>query len=46
MNVWIQNPFDNLPVEGYRKQRFWLMGLRRLFDARRIYDASVEWVTK
>lgn len=25
MNVWIQNPFDNLPVEGYRKQRFWLM---------------------
>ena len=25
MNVWIQNPFDNLPLEGYRKQRFWLM---------------------
>ena len=25
MKVWIQNPFDNLPVEGYRKQRFWLM---------------------
>lgn len=25
MNVWIQNPFDNLPCEGYRKQRFWLM---------------------
>ena len=25
MNVWIQNPFDNLPSEGYRKQRYWLM---------------------
>jgi len=25
MTIWIQNPFDNLPVEGYRKQRFWLM---------------------
>ena len=25
MNVWIQNPFDNLRVEGYRKQRYWLM---------------------
>ena len=25
MTVWIQNPFDNLPSEGYRKQRFWLM---------------------
>lgn len=25
MNVWIQNPFDNLPTEGYRKQRYWLM---------------------
>ena len=25
MNVWLQNPFDNLPLEGYRKQRFWLM---------------------
>ena len=25
MNVWIQNPFDNLPGEGYRKQRFGLM---------------------
>jgi len=23
--VWIQNPFDNLPLEGYRKQRYWLM---------------------
>ena len=25
MTVWIQNPFDNLPTEGYRKQRYWLM---------------------
>ena len=25
MRVWIQNPFDNLPSEGYRKQRFFLM---------------------
>ena len=25
MLVWIQNPFDNLPSEGYRKQRYWLM---------------------
>ena len=25
MTVWIQNPFDNLPCEGFRKQRFWLM---------------------
>ena len=25
MTFWIQNPFDNLPSEGYRKQRYWLM---------------------
>ena len=25
MNVWIVNPYDNLPCEGYRPQRFWLM---------------------
>jgi len=25
MRVWIENPFDNLPVEGYRPQRYWLM---------------------
>ena len=25
MTVWIQNPFDNLPCEGYRKQRYWMM---------------------
>lgn len=25
MNVWIENPFDNLPIEGFRPQRFWLM---------------------
>lgn len=25
MNVWIVNPFDNLPLEGYRPMRFWLM---------------------
>lgn len=25
MNVWIINPFDNLPLEGYRPMRFWLM---------------------
>ena len=25
MNVWIVNPFDNLPPEGFRPQRYWLM---------------------
>ena len=25
MHVWIENPFDNLPAEGFRAQRFWLM---------------------
>lgn len=25
MTVWIVNPFDNLPVEGFRPQRYWLM---------------------
>ena len=25
MKVWIENPFDNLPIEGFRPQRFWLM---------------------
>ena len=25
MTVWIESPFDSLPVEGYRKQRYWLM---------------------
>ena len=25
MRVWLQNPFDNLPSEGRRKQRYWLM---------------------
>ena len=25
MRVWIVNPFDNLPLEGYRPQRYWLM---------------------
>ncbi|MCR5413992.1 MAG: glycosyltransferase family 4 protein [Kiritimatiellae bacterium] len=25
MRVWIINPFDNLPQEGYRPMRFWLM---------------------
>ena len=25
MTVWIVNPFDNLPSEGYRPQRYWLM---------------------
>ena len=25
MTVWSQNPFDNLPHEGFRKQRYWLM---------------------
>lgn len=25
MTVWIINPFDNLPMEGYRPQRYWLM---------------------
>ena len=25
MTVWIENPFDNLPAEGFRPQRYWLM---------------------
>ena len=25
MTVWIVNPFDNLPLEGCRPQRYWLM---------------------
>ena len=25
MTVWIINPFDNLPTEGHRPQRYWLM---------------------
>ena len=25
MKVWVVNPYDNLPPEGYRPQRFWLM---------------------
>ena len=25
MNIWIINPFDNLPLEGFRPQRYWLM---------------------
>lgn len=25
MTVWIESPFDNLPAEGFRKQRYWLM---------------------
>lgn len=25
MRVWIENPFDNLPGEGFRPQRYWLM---------------------
>ncbi len=25
MKIWIVNPFDNLPIEGFRPQRFWMM---------------------
>lgn len=25
MLVWIQSPFDNLPQEGFRRERYWLM---------------------
>ena len=25
MKVWIENPFDNIPPEGFRPQRYWLM---------------------
>jgi len=25
MRIWIENPFDNLPLEGFRPQRYWLM---------------------
>ena len=32
MTVWIVNPFDNLPLEGYRPQRYWMMS-RAFADA-------------
>jgi glycosyltransferase involved in cell wall biosynthesis len=32
MTVWIENPFDNLPPEGFRAQRYWLMA-RAFADA-------------
>lgn len=32
MTVWIENPFDNLPQEGFRPQRYFLMA--RAFAAR------------
>lgn len=41
MNVWIVNPFDNLPLEGYRPMRFWLMA--EAF--RRIGDNVVYWTS-
>lgn len=41
MNVWIVNPFDNLPVEGYRPMRFWLMA--EAF--RRAGDEVVYWTS-
>ena len=25
MKIWLINPFDNTPMEGYRPQRYWLM---------------------
>ena len=25
MTVWIEAPFDNLPAEGFRRQRYWMM---------------------
>jgi len=25
MNIWIENPFDNLLIEGYRPHRYWMM---------------------
>ena len=25
MRVWLENPFDNLPLEGFRPQRYWLL---------------------
>jgi len=25
VRIWIENPFDNLPAEGFRPQRYWLM---------------------
>ena len=45
MVVWIQNPFDNLPAEGYRKQRYWLV-CEAEFDAVRIYDDYVSRVSQ
>lgn len=32
MTVWIVNPFDNLQLEGYRPQRYWMMS-RAFADA-------------
>ena len=25
MTVWLESPFDSLPTEGFRKQRYWMM---------------------
>lgn len=41
MTVWIQNPFDGLPSEGGRKQRYWLMSEAFLRAGHRV----VYWTT-
>ena len=41
MKVWIECPFDNLPEEGYRKQRYRLMAEAFLSEGHEV----VYWTT-
>ena len=43
MNVWIVNPFDNLPVEGYRPQRYWLMSEALARAGHRVTYGTQNW---
>jgi glycosyltransferase involved in cell wall biosynthesis len=48
MTVWIENPFDNLPLEGFRPQRFWLMAeaFARAGHAVTLWTADFNHTTK
>ena len=43
MEVWIVNPFDNLPVEGYRPQRYWLMAEAFVRAGHRVTYWTQDW---
>lgn len=48
MTVWIENPFDNLPLEGFRPQRFWSMAaaFARAGHAVTLWTADFNHTTK